>query len=145
VRPEDIELLERLYAEGGPFWLPLDAHEERELLDRMFDEFYDEHVETVMPSDYPEGEQVYVGRRGMSGVIALLRDSWTEWRFEAERIVDAGDRAVVLVRVIARGGASGLPSERETAHVWSARDGRLAAIQIFRERADALAAVGLGG
>jgi ketosteroid isomerase-like protein len=138
-----MQLLRRLYAEGGPFELPLGPDAEAELLDRLFGEFYDEQLETRMPADYPEGEQIYVGRRGMSELIALLRDSWTEWRFEAERFIDAGDLVVVLIRVVARGGASGLPSERETAHVWSVRDGRLASIQIFRERADALAAVGL--
>ena len=53
------------------------------------------------------------------------------------------DLVVVFIRVIARGGASGLPSERETAHVWSVRDGRLAAIRIFRDRADALEALAL--
>jgi ketosteroid isomerase-like protein len=138
-----LELVRRLYEVGGPFALPLGADDEAKLLDRLFEEFYDEHVETTMPADYPEGEQVYVGRRGMSELIALLRDSWTEWRFEAERFIDAGDRVVVLIRVVARGGASGLPSERETAHVWSVRDGRLASIQIFRDRADAFAAVGI--
>jgi ketosteroid isomerase-like protein len=84
-----------------------------------------------------------VGRPGMTEVIALLRDSWTEWRFEAERFIEAADRVLVLIRVVAKGGASGLPSERETAHVWSVRDGRLVAIQVFRDRADAVAAVGL--
>jgi ketosteroid isomerase-like protein len=79
----------------------------------------------------------------MSELIALLRDSWTEWRFEAERFIDADERVIVFIRVIARGGASGLTTERETAHVWSVRDGRLAAIRIFRDRADALEAVGL--
>ena len=43
-----------------------------------------------MPPDYPEGAQVYVGRAGMVRLIALLRDSWTPWRFEAERFIDAG-------------------------------------------------------
>jgi ketosteroid isomerase-like protein len=143
VAEDSVQLVKRLYDEGGPFALPLGPDDEAELLDRLFDEFYDEQLESRMPADYPEGEQVYVGRGGMSDLIALLRDSWTEWRFEAERFIDAGDRVVVLIRVVARGGASGLPSERETAHIWSVRNGRLASIQIFRDRDDALAAVGL--
>jgi ketosteroid isomerase-like protein len=143
VSREHVELVTRLYESGGPFALPLGAEEERALLDRLFGEFYDEQLEVLMPSDYPEGAQVYTGRGGMSELIALLRDSWTEWRFHAERFIDAGDRVAVLIRVVARGGASGVPSERETAHVWSVRDGRLATIQIFRDRAEALDAVGL--
>src|SRR5918912_1009390 len=65
--------------------------------------------------------------------------------FEPERVLDAGDRVVVLVRVVAEGGVSGIPTERETAHVWTARHGRLSSIQIYRDRAEALEAAGLEG
>ena len=140
---EDLDLVSRLYAEGGPFSLPLSPGDEAALLDRTFGEFYDEQVEIRMPADYPEGEQVFVGRRGMAEVIALLRDSWTAWRFEAERVVDAGHCAIVFIRVVAEGGASGLPVVQETAHVWTVRDGRLSSIQIYRDRAQALEATGV--
>jgi ketosteroid isomerase-like protein len=140
---EDVDLVSRLYAEDGPFSLPLSPDEEEALLDRTFARYYDEQLEIRMPSDYPEGEQVLVGRRGMAGVIAQLRDSWTSWRFEAEQLADVGDRVVVLIRVVAEGGASGLAAVQETAHVWTVRNGRLAAIQIYRDRAQALEAVGL--
>jgi hypothetical protein len=107
---ENVELVRRLYAQEGPFALPLSPEEEGTLLDRLFEVFYDEQVEVRMPADYPEGEQVHVGRRGMAELIAMLRDSWTE---------------------------------RETAHVWAVRGGRLPSIQIYRDRAQALEAVGL--
>jgi ketosteroid isomerase-like protein len=96
-----------------------------------------------MPPDYPEGEQVLVGRRGMVDVIALLRDSWTSWRFEAERFIDAGEHVVAFVKVVAEGGHSGLSAVQETAHVWTTRAGRLASIQIYRDRAQALEATGV--
>jgi ketosteroid isomerase-like protein len=137
----DVELVERLYAEGGPFELPLGPADEDALLDRLFEEFYDEQLEARMPPDYPEGEQVYVGRRGMSELIATLRDSWTEWRFEAERFIAARGCVVVFIRVVATGGVSGVPSERETAHVWTVHDGRLTSIRIYRNRDQALGAV----
>jgi ketosteroid isomerase-like protein len=140
---ENIELVRRLYAQGGPFALPLSPEEEGVLIDRLFEEFYDEQVEIRMPADYPEGEQVHVGRRGMAELIAMLRDSWTEFRFEPERFIEAGDSVMVFIRVVAQGGASGLATERETAHVWALRDGRLSSIQIYRDRAQALEAVGL--
>ena len=59
-----------------------------------------------MPSEYPEGEQVFVGRRGMAEVIALLRDSWTTWRFEAEEFIETGHCVVALIRVAAEGGTA---------------------------------------
>jgi ketosteroid isomerase-like protein len=133
----------RLYADGGPFALPMSPDDERALLDLLFGEHYVEQFEVRMPPDYPEGEQLHYGRQGMSRLLAMLRDSWTEWRFEAERFIDAGQRVVVLIRVIARGGASGLAAEQETAHVWAIREGRLASIQIYRDRDEALKAVGL--
>jgi ketosteroid isomerase-like protein len=140
---ENTELVRRLYAEQGPFALPLSPEEEGVLLTRLFGEFYDEQLEVRMPADYPEGEQVHVGRRGMGDLIASLRDSWTEFRFEPERFIDAGDRVMVFIRVVAQGGSSGLATERETAHVWAVQGGRLSSIQIYRDRGQALEAVGL--
>jgi ketosteroid isomerase-like protein len=142
-RASNVELVRRLYESGGPFSLPLGPDAERVLFDRLFAEYYDEQVEVRMPPDYPEGEQVLYGRQGMSRLLAMLRDSWTEWRFEAERFIDAVDRVIVFIRVVARGGASGLVTERETAHVWSFRNGRLSVIQIYRDREEALEAAGL--
>jgi ketosteroid isomerase-like protein len=141
---EDVELVRRVYDVDGPFWLPLSPDEERALLDRLFGgDLYDEQLEVLMPPDYPEGAQVYVGRAGMTRLIAMLRDSWTAWRFEAERFIDAGDCVVVLIKVVAEGEHSGLGAAQETAHVWKLRGGRLASIQIYRDRAQALEALGL--
>jgi ketosteroid isomerase-like protein len=140
---EEVELVRRLYAEDGPFALPLGPEDERALLDRLFREYYDEQMEVRMPADYPEGEQVLRGKDGMAKLLSLLRDTWTTFRFEPERFIDAGHRVVVFIRVVAEGGASGLPTERKTAHVWAVRRGRLSSIQIYRDRAEALEAVRL--
>jgi ketosteroid isomerase-like protein len=140
---EDVALVRRLYEDGGPFALPMSPPDERALLDRMFSEYYDDQVEVRMPPDYPEGEQLFYGRHGMSRLLAMLRDSWTVFRFEPERFIDAGERVAVFIRVVAEGGASGFPTERKTAHVWTVRDGRLSSIQIYRDRAEALEALGL--
>ena len=141
---EDVAVVRRVYEVDGPFWLPLAPDEERALLDLLFGEaLYDEQFEVLMPPDYPEGAQVYVGRPGMERLIAMLRDSWTAWRFEAERFIDAGDSVVVLVRVVAEGGHSGLGAVQETAHVWKLSGGRLASIQIYRDRGQALEATGV--
>lgn len=145
VPQENVEIVRRLYAENGPFALPLSPDDERALLDRLFGEYYADQVEVRMPPDYPEGEQVLYGRQGMSRLLAMLRDSWTVFRFEPERFIDAGERVVVFIHVVAEGGASGLPTEQRTAHVWTVRDGRLSSIQIYRDRDDALDALGLEG
>ncbi len=140
---ENVAIVRRLYAEGGPLALPLSADDEVALLDRLFGEYYEEHCEIRMPADYPEGEQVLRGRDGMTRLLAMLRETWTVFRFESESFIDAGDRVGVFVRVIAEGGASGVATERETAHIWTVRGGRLSCIQIYRDRSEALDAVGL--
>jgi ketosteroid isomerase-like protein len=140
---ENVEIVRRLYAQDGPFALPLSPDDERALLDRLFREFYDERLEVRMPADYPEGEQVHRGREGMTGLIAMLRETWTEFRFEPERFIDAGDRVAVFIRVVAEGGASGVATGRETAHIWLVRDGRLSSIQIYLDRSQAVEAIGL--
>lgn len=137
-------LVRRVYEVDGPFWLPLSPAEECALLDRLFGgDLYDEQLQVLMPPDYPEGAQVYVGRPGMVRLIGLLRDSWTSWRFEAERFIDAGHCVVVFIKVVAEGVHSGIAAVQETAHVWKVRDGRLASIQIYRDRAQALEATGV--
>jgi len=141
---ENVELVRRLYAEE-PRGLPaVGADDERVPLDRLFRDYYDEQLEIRMPGDYPEGEQVLRGREGFAQLLAMLRDTWTEFRFEPERFIGSADRVVVFVRVVAEGGASGVTTERKTAHVWTVRHGRLSSIQIYRDRAQALEAVGLG-
>jgi hypothetical protein len=142
---ENLDVVRRLYADGGPFALPLGPDDEHALLDHLFREYYDEQLQVLMPADYPEGEQVHVGRRGMSELIGALRDSWTKWRFETERFIDAGERVIVLIRVVAEGGSSGIATERRTAHLWTLHRGRLASIKIYRDRGQALEAVGLQG
>jgi ketosteroid isomerase-like protein len=66
-----------------------------------------------------------------------------EWRFEPERFVDAGDQVVVLVRVVARGGSSGVSLDRETAHLWTLREGRVTRCEVYLDRSEALEAVRL--
>ena len=140
-----MEIVRRLYAEGPLLGggLAVSPDDERSIIDRLFREYYDEQLEIRMPADYPEGEQVLRGREGMAQLLAMLRDTWTEFRFAPERFFDAGDRVAVFVRVVAEGGASGVATERPTAHVWTVRDGRLSSIQIYRDRAQAMDAVGL--
>jgi ketosteroid isomerase-like protein len=114
-----------------------------ENVNRAFREYLDEQYEFHGSPDYPEGEQVLRGREGAADLVAMMREAWGEFRFEPERFIDAGDRVVVFVQVIAKGGASGAPIELKTAHVVHVRRGRIRATWVYRDRAEALEAVGL--
>ena len=66
---------------------------------------------------------MFRGRDGLTEMAAMLADVWEKWRLEADHFIDADDRVVVFVRIIAEGEASGVPIERESTHVWTVRDG----------------------
>ena len=139
---ENVELVGRFYAALLDL-RDADPDEDQAFLDRAFRDFFDGQCELRMPAEYPEGEQVLWGREGLAQLVAMLRDAWAEWRFEPERLIDAGERVVVLVRVVAKGGASGVQVELETAHVLTFRDARVSSVRVYRDRGRALDAVGL--
>jgi ketosteroid isomerase-like protein len=73
----------------------------------------------------------------------MLADAWDEWRMQPGRFLDAGDRVVVFARLFVEGGASGVPVELETTHVWTVRQGRATSLHAFRDRSQAIEAAGL--
>jgi ketosteroid isomerase-like protein len=142
VSHENLELVRRWYA-LLPDLRDTNPNDDPAFLDRVFRDYLDEEYQLRLPSGYPEGEPVFRGREGLAQLVAMLRDAWSEWRFETERFVDAGDRVVVFVRVVARGSASGVPIELPDAHVLTLRDGRITSTTVYRERSEALQAAGL--
>jgi ketosteroid isomerase-like protein len=60
---------------------------------------------------------------------------------ELERVVEAGDRAAVAVRVRAEGVGSGVSIDQRFGHLLTFRDGRLLRFEWFLDLADAIRAV----
>jgi ketosteroid isomerase-like protein len=56
---------------------------------------------------------------------------------------DAGSCVVAVYRIHARGRSSGVPVDREAAHVYRFKGGRIERVEIFGSRDEALAAAGL--
>jgi ketosteroid isomerase-like protein len=134
---EKVALARRIYENGDLL------HTAPDRIDRAFREQVSEDFEFRLPPDYPEGELVFRGRSGVDELIALLSETWREWRVEPERFLDAGDRVVVFARLVGEGEASGAPFELETTHVLSFRQGRAVSLQVYRDRSEALEATGL--
>lgn len=134
---ENVELARRVYIEGDLLQTT------SEQIDRLFREQLDEDFEFRLPGDYPEGEPVFRGRGGVDQLVAMLSETWSEWQFEPERFLDAGDQVVVFARIVGRGKASGAPFELETTHVWTIRAGRAMSVHAYRDRSQALEAAGL--
>jgi ketosteroid isomerase-like protein len=106
--------------------------------DDAYGEWFDERFELLPPSGYPEGAQVFRGRRGLKRWIAGTREIWDEWRLQAEQVLVSGDHVLVLTRVFAQGHLSGIRLDRETAHAWAIADGRVTRCEVFLDRAEAL-------
>src|SRR5918995_3432175 len=130
---ENVELVRRWYAWIAG-WFDANPHEDWERIDEAFRNYLDEQFEARLAPEYPEGEQVFRGREGVIQMLKMFRDAWAEFRFEPERFLDAGDRVVVFVRVVAKGGASGIPIELKTAHVGIVREGRLTSARFYLDR-----------
>jgi ketosteroid isomerase-like protein len=135
---EKLVLVERCY-----HWLQELRDATPNALEDAFRDCFHEKLEVCIPDVYPEGGQVFRGREGLQRWIATTREVWEEWRFEPEQFLDAGDRVVVLVRVVARGGSSGVNLDRETAHIWTIMDGRVTRCEVYLDRSEALAVAGL--
>jgi ketosteroid isomerase-like protein len=111
--------------------------------DRLVRDLVAEGFELHLPETYPEGAQVFRGHAGLKRWTAKTREIWDEWRFHVERFIDVGDRVLVLVHLVAQGGLSGVRLERDTAHIWTLADGKVTRCEVFLDRAEGLAAVGI--
>ena len=106
-------------------------------------DLYDRHVLFVLHPGFPEAG-VYVGTDQLRAYMLGLLGAWTNFAIAAEEFVDAGDSVVVAVRQRGVGQGSGTPAQLRYFTVWTFRGGRVVRFESFRDRADALEAVGLG-
>jgi ketosteroid isomerase-like protein len=84
--------------------------------------------------------------RGYEGV----RESWERWLenfeeygFEVERMLDCGDRVLVIAREEGRGSLSGATISQRIYVVYTFRSGKIARYEEFYEEQEALEAAGL--
>jgi hypothetical protein len=87
--------------------------------------------------------QVIRGYEGIEQFMTTLNEVWEDFRFEVEELIDAGDNVVAIGRLVGKGKGSGVPVDQRDIHVVKARDGKAVHIAVYRDRAEALEAVGL--
>jgi ketosteroid isomerase-like protein len=88
------------------------------------------------------GAGTYKGIDAFREVVTAYREALGEMRFEAEEIVDAGDRVLVVLRWWARG-KSGAEAEMRQAGIFTVRQGRVASWQVVFDCDEAFKTVGL--
>ena len=111
--------------------------------------------QTLAELAQPDFEVVMVGpgylpqaaeRAGPDG----FREAWVDWtspfesfQIEIERVIDAGDRVVSLVRQTGRTKTGGVEIEAAAAAVWTIRDGKLTRVEFHLDQEAALRAAGV--
>lgn len=86
---------------------------------------------------------VWDGRvlKGYEGTLEWLsdtRETWADYSQEVEEIIERGEQVVVVLRISARGGESGVPVAQEMAVVWTFDGDRAVRARSFSSRAAAL-------
>jgi ketosteroid isomerase-like protein len=84
--------------------------------------------------------QVLRGADAAIRYVAEIEDSWQRYDVELERIVEVGDVLVGYLRESARARHAELELQRETAMVFTVRDGKLASATGYLDRDEALSA-----
>ena len=72
-------------------------------------------------------------------------EDWTNFAIAIDELSDAGESVVADIRQHAEGQGSGTPAEIRFCEVWTFRGGKVIRREQFRDRADALKAVGASG
>jgi ketosteroid isomerase-like protein len=96
-------------------------------------------------SDRVFNPAVYEGHEGIRRFYSEVRDVWASYVWQPEEIIEARENVVALLRSTGKGRGSGVEVQRETAMVWSVRDGRAVAVRFFRDRDKALQAAAISG
>jgi ketosteroid isomerase-like protein len=82
-------------------------------------------------------------RRGRKS-FAVVRDTYEDFQLQIERMIDAGEKdVVVLAHYTGTGRGSGVPVAGEHGYVWTIRDGLAVRFRWFQSHQEALEAAGV--
>jgi ketosteroid isomerase-like protein len=85
----------------------------------------------------------YSGHDGYARLFAETREGVPDIQVEIEELFVVGDQVVACLRFWGRGRASGAPVEVRETHVARLRGGKIIEVHEYRQRGEALEAVGL--
>jgi ketosteroid isomerase-like protein len=104
-------------------------------------EYLHPDVEWLPLLELPE-TQSFRGHEGIKRLAALFEEAFGEVRIEADQYLDAGDHVVVVGRLRVTGAGSGAVTESHRVWVLTLRDGKIIRQTTFKEKAEALEAIG---
>jgi ketosteroid isomerase-like protein len=103
---------------------------------------YDPDVVLKTSGMFPETAEVH-GHSGMLRFVSTQMEAFQKMWIEPQEFIDADNRVVVPVRFGGEARHTGLEVEFSVVHVASFRAGKVARIDIYRSKAEALEATGL--
>ena len=119
-------------------------YERRERGDMDVEEFVDPEIVFIrIGIDLPGVAGEWHGLDGMREATVEYLNVWEDYRFEVERMIDLGDRVLVLENHNARGKLSGALISQDVGTLLTLRDGLIVRWEYYWERADALEAAGV--
>jgi ketosteroid isomerase-like protein len=84
------------------------------------------------------GKRVVTGVEGLEVFVEALEQDFSEFTYEADEFIGAGDdQVLVLGRIFAKARATGMPLYGEFGHIWTVRDGRAARVEAHRDHDEA--------
>ena len=135
---ENVEFVKGIFAASGS----MDKQALVAALPELIAATCDPEIEWVEDPERADG-RVYRGHEGVRESWEQWLDHWQEWGAELERIVDCGDRVLVVAREQVRGVTSGATASAVNYMVLTFRAGKVLRYQEFYDEAAALEAVGL--
>jgi ketosteroid isomerase-like protein len=100
-----------------------------------------EHLDEDFEFHHVWDGRVFKGYEGTLEWLSDTRETWADYTQEVEEIVEVGDDVVVVLRISARGGGSGVPVAQEFAVVWTFDGDRAVRARSFTSGAEALQSV----
>lgn len=86
---------------------------------------------------------VHRGPAALLARMSEINDVWEELRVEPQEFIDTGEFVVVPIRALGRGRGGGVGVEFDEVHVYRLRQSKIIELREYREKAEALKAVGL--
>ncbi len=129
-REENIEAVRSVYAR----WAVGDFQASIEVFDPL--------ILFVISSGFPEAG-AYLGVERVREYTRAFLDPWSRVAIETEELQEAGNSVVAAVRQHGVGGGSGAETDFRYFQVWTFRGSKAIRLENFRERDQAMAAVGL--
>jgi ketosteroid isomerase-like protein len=99
-------------------------------------------VRMVSPVAAIEGTTV--GAEGVRQFFSGLKEAWSEFHMNVERIQAVGDDQVLALMKMSGVSEGGVPVAQPLSSVYYLAAGRLRLVHVYLDRAEALKAVGLG-